>query len=222
MSDLQCPARIILARHGAASTPDGQSPRSLTRDGVAQSGALAAVAANLRVAAVWSSTMLRAHQTAGIVAGHLGLDVVPDDRLRELINDERWTPPLCDKDEPGDVYAAWLDGDLDGTIFGESGHDVIARLRSVVEEAADRFRGEAVLLVSHGGIIELALSHLCRNVTATFVDRHPLDNGEAVEVEVDSSGWVCTRWAGEPLGPVGAGRAAGELSGRAAPPAGRT
>lgn len=200
MADLQCPARIILARHGAASTPDGVSPRTLTKAGVTQSDALAAVAASLRVAAVWSSTMLRARQTADIVAGHLGLDVVPDDRLRELLNDESWTPPLRDKDEPGDVYAAWLDGDLNGTILGETGHDVVGRLRSVVEEVADRFRGEAVLLVSHGGIIELGLTHLCRNVTASFVDRNPLDNGEAVEVEVDSSGWLCTSWAGEPVG----------------------
>ena len=200
MADLQCPARVVLARHGAASTPDGSSPRQLTKDGVAQADALAATAASLRVAAVWSSTMLRARQTADIVAGHLGLDVVPDDRLRELLNDERWTPPLRDKDEPGDVYAAWLDGNLDGTLLGETGHDVVGRLRSVVEEAADRFRGEAVLLVSHGGIIELGLSHLARNVTAGFVDHHPLDNGEVVEVEVDSSGWVCTSWAGEPVG----------------------
>lgn len=200
MADLQCPARIVLARHGASSAPDGTSPRRLTRAGEAQADALAAVAASLRVAAVWSSTMLRARQTADIVAGHLGLDVVPDDRLRELLNDERWTPPLRDRDEPGDVYAAWLEGDLDGTLLGETGHDVVERLRSVVEEAADRFRGEAVLLVSHGGIIELGLSHLARNVSAAFVDRHPLDNGEVVEVEVDSSGWVCTSWAGEPVG----------------------
>ncbi len=200
MADLQCPARIVLARHGAASTPDGVSPRTLTKSGVAQAEALAATAASLRVAAVWSSTMLRARQTADIVADRLGLEIVPDDRLRELLNDERWTPPLRDEDEPGDVYAAWLDGDLDGTILGETGHDIVGRLRSVVEEVADRFRGEAVLLVSHGGIIELGLSHLCRNVTASFVDRNPLDNGEAVEVEVDSSGWVCTSWAGEPVG----------------------
>lgn len=200
MSDLQCPARIVLARHGAASTPDGVSARTLTKDGVAQSEALAALAAGLRVAGVWSSTMQRARQTADVVADRLGLEVVPDDRLRELLNDEQWTPPLRDKDEPGDVYAAWLEGDLDGTIFGETGHDVVARLRDVVEDAADRFRGEAVLLVSHGGLIELGLTHLARNVTASFVDSNPLDNGEAVELEVDSSGWVCTSWAGEPLG----------------------
>ena len=99
---------------------------------------------------------------------------VHDDRLRELMNDERWTPPLCDKDDPGDVYAAWLEGNLDGTIFGETGHDVVERLRSVVEDVADRCRGEAALLVSHGGIIELGLTHLCRNITAAFVDSNPL------------------------------------------------
>jgi 2,3-bisphosphoglycerate-dependent phosphoglycerate mutase len=199
MTDLQCPARIILARHGDAATPDGGGPRLLTPRGIAQSEALAEVALEMRVATLWASTMERAQQTAAVVGDRLGLAVVGDDRLRELLNDEHWTPPLCDKDEPGDVYAAWLAGDLDGTIFGETGHDVVERLRSVVEDVADRCRGEAALLVSHGGIIELGLTHLSRNVTAAFVDAHPLDNGETVELEVDSSGWVCTRWAGSPL-----------------------
>lgn len=200
MADLQCPARIILARHGEAAVPPGGGPRALTATGEVQSKALADAVRDMRVAALWSSTMGRAQQTAAIVADSLGLPVVPDDRLRELMNDERWTPPLRDKDDPGDVYAAWLDGDLDGTIFGETGHEVVERLRSVVEDVADRFRGEAALLVSHGGIIELGLTHLCRNATADFVDSHPLGNGETVELEVDSSGWVCTRWAGLPLG----------------------
>jgi probable phosphoglycerate mutase len=44
------------------------------------------------------------------------------------------------------------------------------------------------------------MTHLSRNITASFVDRHPLGNGETVELEVDSSGWVCTRWGGSPLG----------------------
>jgi broad specificity phosphatase PhoE len=200
MADLQCPARIILARHGEAAVPPGGGPRALTATGEVQSKGLADAVRDIRVAVLWSSTMGRAQQTAAIVADSLGLPVVPDDRLRELMNDERWTPPLRDKDDPGDVYAAWLDGDLDGTIFGETGHEVVERLRSVVEDVADRFRGEAALLVSHGGIIELGLTHLCRNVTAGFVDSHPLGNGETVELEVDSSGWVCTRWAGHPIG----------------------
>jgi len=199
MTDLQCPARIILARHGEAAVPQSGGPRVLTPTGVAQAEALADAVDPLRVASLWSSTMARSQQTAAIVSDRLGLPTVHDDRLRELINDERWTPPLCDKDDPGDVYAAWLEGNLDGTIFGETGHDVVERLRSVVEDVADRCRGEAALLVSHGGIIELGLTHLCRNITAAFVDSNPLLNGETVELEVDSSGWVCTSWAGSPL-----------------------
>jgi probable phosphoglycerate mutase len=90
-----------------------------------------------------------------------------------------------------------LDNGRVGGLLGGHGEVLWSR---ILDEAADRFRGEAVLLVSHGGIIELGLSHLARNVTAGFVDHHPLDNGGVVEVEVDSSGWVCTSWAGEPVG----------------------
>ncbi|HET6694674.1 MAG TPA: histidine phosphatase family protein [Pedococcus sp.] len=221
MSDLQCPARIILARHGDAAVPashassgagiaghgvaDGHGsaglPRVLTPAGQRQSIALAETLADRRVAALWASTMARAQQTAGIVGERLALPVTHDDRLRELMVDEAApigaVPPAEPGQDPGDVYAAWLEGDLDGAMFGETGHEVVGRLRSVVEDAADRFRGETVLLVSHGGIIELGLSRLCRNLSRGFIEAHTLDNGEAVELDVDSAGWLCTRWAGQ-------------------------
>jgi probable phosphoglycerate mutase len=212
MSDLQCPARVILARHGEAAVPSDGGPRVLTSTGELQSVALAQMVADRRVAALWSSTLARAQQTAALVGERLSLPLTPDDRLRELMVDEvppegvgtqagPGQDPGPDPDpgpapDPGDVYAAWLEGELDGVMFGESGHEVVARLKGVVEEVADRFRGETVLLISHGGIIELGLPRLCRNLSRGFVDAHPLDNGEAAELEVDASGWVCTRWAG--------------------------
>ncbi|HEY7722041.1 MAG TPA: histidine phosphatase family protein [Pedococcus sp.] len=198
MSDLQCPARVILARHAEAMTPGNGLPRRLTPRGGDQARALAGAARDRRVAALWSSTMDRAAQTAGIVAEQLRLPVTYDDRLRELMADEASAPDPRDAD-PGDVYASWLDGDLDGAMFGETGHHVVDRLRSVVEEVADRFRGETVLLVSHGGIISLGLIALCRNVDRAWADAHPLEPGEAVELDVDSSGWACRRWADHPL-----------------------
>jgi broad specificity phosphatase PhoE len=197
MTDLQCPARVVLARHGEAAASLAGQPRELTSRGRAQARGLAEGLAGERVAAIWSSTMLRAAQTAEVVAAHLGLPVTADDRLRELVGDEPWTPPAHLEDDPDEVYAAWLAGDLDGTIAGESGHDVVGRLRSVVEEVADRYRGECVLLVAHGGIIELGLLHLSHNVTAAFTDRHPLEPGAFAVVEVDSQGWTCTRWGDE-------------------------
>lgn len=200
MSDLQCPARVILARHGEAATPETGGPRTLTPRGAEQARELSGAAQDRRVAALWSSTMTRARQTASIVAEQLRLPVTYDDRLRELMADEGSVPGQHEPD-PGDVYASWLDGDLDGAMFGETGHQVVARLESVVEEVADRFRGETVLLVSHGGIIELGLIALCRNVDRGWTDAHPLEPGDAVELDVDSSGWVCRRWTDQPLAP---------------------
>ena len=199
MSDLQCPARIILARHGEAAPLEGGGPRLLTDQGVAQSRRLADAAVAERVALLWSSTMQRARQTSAIVAEQLRLTVTHDDRLRELMVDEHLPLPPPPQEDSGDVHAAWLAGDLDGRMFGESGHEVVGRLRSVVEEVADRCRGETALLISHGGIIELGLTHLSRNLTASFVDAHPLNPAESVVLEVDSSGWICTHWAGRPM-----------------------
>ena len=180
MSDLQCPARIILARHGEAAPPEGGGARLLTDQGVAQSRRLADAAVAERVALLWSSTMQRARQTSAIVAEQLRLPVTHDDRLRELMVDEHLPLPPPPQEDSGDVHAAWLAGDLD-------------------EEVADRCRGETALLISHGGIIELGLTHLSRNLTASFVDAHPLNPAESVVLEVDSSGWICTHWAGKPM-----------------------
>ena len=197
MADLQCPARLMMARH-AQSTAAAGAP-ALGVAGVEQVRVLAEQARAQRVAVVWSSPMDRALRTAEVVAGELRLPVTVDDRLRELMPDDPWTPPLRAEHEPGDVYAAWLEGDLQRSMYGESGHAVVHRLRSVAEEVADRHRGEAVLLVTHGGILGLTLPLLCHTLSASFVDAHPLGHGEVAEVEIDSSGWACRRWAGQPL-----------------------
>ena len=66
-----------------------------------------------------------------------------------------------DPDPFASTFAAWLDGDLSARIpGGESGVEVVARYREVLDEVADAHRGESVLVVSHGGVMCLALAVL--------------------------------------------------------------
>lgn len=197
MSDLQCPATFVFARHGDAVSPGTSEPRQLTAAGIEQSRQLAATLADRRVATLWSSTQQRARQTAEILGDTLSLPVHPDDRLREFLVDER--APIAAARDADEVYRAWLTGDLDGEILRETGREILARLSDIVDEIADQYRGETVVLVTHGGITTLGLVALCRNLSLEATDQRPLENGETAEIEVDSSGWTCLRWADVPL-----------------------
>ena len=200
MNDLQCPAKIIFARHGDAVRTAG-GPRRLTDQGRQQSLQLAETLTHRLVAGLWASSLERAAETAAILGTALDLPVHPDDRLRELLADENEPPPPVTTDDAPEIYGHWLAGDLEGKILGESGHQVLARLTDIVEEISDQCRGETSVLVSHGGIVTLGLISQCRNVTVDLTEQHPLGNCRTAEIEVDSSGWTCTSWAGVALTP---------------------
>ena len=86
MSDVHCPARIIVARHGEAEyeTPEmNATGGSLTMLGREQARDLGERLRPERVAAVMCSELSRAVQTAEIAAGVLGLPVRVRERLHE-------------------------------------------------------------------------------------------------------------------------------------------
>ncbi len=48
----------------------------------------------------------------------------------------------------------WLAGDLDaGVPGGETGRQTAGRVLGVLDDLADQYRGETVLVVTHGGVI---------------------------------------------------------------------
>jgi probable phosphoglycerate mutase len=203
MADLQCAARLFVARHGQA---DYESPLLsdaggwLTSLGREQSRRLADELAPQRIARVWTSDMARAVQTGEIVAALLGVDVVVREGLREFgVGHAAGT--TGDPDPFAETFSAWLDGDLAARIPGaESGAEVIDRVSTVLSEIADAHRGESVLVVSHGGAISFALPALARNLDPNHGHGRPLPNCAVVAVEGDADGWVARSWAGEALG----------------------
>ncbi|MDZ5662509.1 histidine phosphatase family protein [Nocardioides sp. zg-1308] len=105
-----------------------------------------------------------------------------------------------DPDPFADTFASWLDGDLTARIPGaESGHEVAARYEAVLLEIADEHRGEAVLVVSHGGVMRLALPALARNLTPGHARGLPLDSCDVVALDADADGWLVRSWADRPL-----------------------
>ena len=202
MTDLQCAARVFVARHGEAvyeSELLSDAGGWLSPLGREQARALAERLAPERIARVWTSDMARAVQTGEIVAAALGTDVVVRTGLREFgVGHAAGT--TGDPDPFAETFAAWLDGDLTARIpGGESGEEVTARYGAVLEEIADAHRGEAVLVISHGGVMCMALSALAGNLALNHSRDRPLPNGGVVALEGDADGWVARSWAGQPL-----------------------
>lgn len=203
MSDLHCPARIYIARHGEAEYESelvSDAGGSLSRRGRAQSRELGESLRGARVSRIYTSSMARAVQTAEIAAAVLGVDVVVRDGLREFgVGVHAGSSGDPDPFRP--TFTRWLEGDLDARVEGaESGVEVIDRVRTELELVADQHRGESALVVSHGGAICTAVPALAGNLTARFPESRPVPNCGVVELEVDGNSWRAVSWCGEALG----------------------
>jgi len=153
---------ILLARHGETdhNVPpprvQGWIDVPLNARGREQARALAESVEN--VASVYSSQLARARETAEIVAGTLGLDVVVDERLAES-NRGRWEGrliPDIEREEP-ELWAAWRRGGA-GFRFpeGESLQEHADRVAAALQDIG---RGPLpALVVCHGGTIRCAFA----------------------------------------------------------------
>ena len=187
---------ILLARHGesrdnvAPQRFSGWLDAPLTDRGREQARALAAIAAQARVAAVWTSQLARARETAEIVAAALGLEPRVDERLAES-HRGRWEGRLVvdlEREEP-DAWAAWRRG---GAEFRFPGGESLAehQARSLAALDAVRAGPMPALVVCHGGTIRViaAASHP-RGLDA-FHDVAPrIPNATLLRLE-DLSAWT--------------------------------
>lgn len=192
MSDLHCPARILLARHGEAEYESATLDRSggtLTTTGRAQARGLGERLRGERVAGVVCSEVSRAVQTAEVAAGVLGLPVAVRVGLQEFAAGDRLGHPRAEAGfDP--VLEAWVAGDLAvGVPGGETGADVADRAFAVLDEVADRFRGESVLVVTHGGVVRAVRARLVPGVPPGPGGPHDVPNCATWLLERDADGW---------------------------------
>ena len=195
MSDVHCPARIIVARHGQAEyeSPEmNASGGSLTTLGREQARELGERLRTEKVAAVMCSELSRAVQTAEIAAAVLGLPVRVRERLHELPAGRSARAPRPIRSSSTAMARSWLSGDLSvGVPGGETGRETADRVLAVLDEVADQFRGETVLVVSHGGVI-LALWGAIDPGSARAPRPGEVFNGSSYVFESDADGWRST------------------------------
>lgn len=154
--------RLVAIRHGetawnAAGRLQGWQDIPLSPVGERQAVALAPALADEGLVAVVASDLQRAWQTAAALAGALGLPLLAEPGLRERRFGvlEGLTPAQIEAQRPDDARRwrtrepAWQP---EG---GESLLAFQARSLAAVERVAARFAGQAVALVSHGGVVDL-------------------------------------------------------------------
>jgi broad specificity phosphatase PhoE len=149
---------VLLVRHGetdynATGRFQGRTDTPLNDRGRAQSRALACALAGEGLAALYSSPLARARETAKIIGARLGLEPVYDDRLVEAYAGE-WQGRLCADviaEAPG-AFAAWRAAEPGFRFPG--GESVAEQAARVTAALADIAAGPLpALVVTHGGAI---------------------------------------------------------------------
>ncbi len=148
--------RLLLLRHGQTELSvqrrySGRGDPALTELGRRQAEAAARYLAQRGgIAAVISSPLQRAHDTAAAAAQGLGLDVTVDDDLIETDFGawEGLTFTEAAERDP-ELHRRWLRDTSIEPPGGESFDDVMARVCRARERITERYQGATVLVVSH-------------------------------------------------------------------------
>jgi len=156
--------RIIAVRHGetdwnVGARIQGQQDIPLNDKGRWQAARAAQVLANgaESVAAIYSSDLARAHDTARSIACALGIDVRTDMRLRErgFGSFEGKTFVELEHSYP-DQTARWRVRDPQwAPPHGESLVVLEERVRAATDHLAAQHVGELIVLVAHGGVLDM-------------------------------------------------------------------
>ena len=158
-------ATLILVRHGEtdwnrARRWQGHADTTLNELGRRQATDLATALAGEPVAAVYSSDLRRAQETAAIVADAHGLEVRVEPRLREINFGEWEGLTTAEIHDPYPTFVRDWPPD-EGKPFpgGETYVAMGARVVAALEEIGRRHRDETVVVILHGGPIRGALAH---------------------------------------------------------------
>jgi probable phosphoglycerate mutase len=174
----------------------GQTDVALSEVGEAQARALAAVLAGERFAALYSSDLTRVRQTAAPAASALGLEVRLEPALRERHYGKFETLTYAEARErhPED-YARFKAKEPDYDFgSGESLAGFNARAIACVAAIARRHAGEAVLVFTHGGVLEMVHRHAHGTGLSTPRD-FEIPNAVINWIEVAGEEWRVHAWA---------------------------
>jgi broad specificity phosphatase PhoE len=155
---------MILVRHGQSTWNrqhriQGQLDPPLSDEGRRQAELLSRRLAGRRLAGFYASDLKRAFETAEAIAPLVDLKPEPTPGLREIFLGE-WeglrTEEIAERFP--DAWARWgEEADWDLVPGGEGAVPFEARVMATLDEIFDRHSHGDVLVVTHGGVIQVAL-----------------------------------------------------------------
>ena len=161
------PARLLLVRHGQSTWNherriQGQLDPPLSDEGRRQATQLGRRLAGRRFVGFYTSDLKRAAQTAQLVGNSLGADPTLMTELREIYLGQ-WeglrTEDLATRFPQ--AWASWTEEpDWDLVPGGEGSAAFEARVGATLDALFRRHAHGDVLVVTHGGVIQIALHHV--------------------------------------------------------------
>jgi probable phosphoglycerate mutase len=163
---------LYFIRHGQSYVnlkdwQQGNIDAGLTELGQRQAAALAKwLPAHFSpVHVIYASTMRRARETAAAVAQAYGATIQFDDRLREIGNNRLDHSPWPNESLPKNFADYWASARPFSPIvyqddLGETFMHFRTRVGLFIEQIAAQHRGQTVLVVCHGGVVEAAFDHI--------------------------------------------------------------
>jgi glucosyl-3-phosphoglycerate phosphatase len=195
-------ARLVVWRHGRTSWNlegkfQGQTDIPLDAVGVAEARAAAARLAALRPAAIVSSDLQRASQTAFELARLVGLDVTYDPDLREIdvgswagMTKGEFKDRFPDVKARGDAGEDFRRGG-DGETVAELAERAEKGFRRAIDLVGD---GETVVVASHGLATRVGIGRLIGLPAAYWDTFGGLSNCSWVVCEPGLRGWRIIEW----------------------------
>ena len=191
--------RLLLVRHGETALNaerrfQGQVDPPLNERGRRQAAAAADLLADCTLDGIYSSDLLRARETAEIIGRHQRHAIITSPLLRELSfgtwegltyreivqldrdHVERWTRDRANVAPPG----------------GETVGQLHARLAQFLVEVRSRHASQTLLLVAHGGVIQLLVATALGLPPAAYW-QFRIDPGSLSEISLQDEGAILGR-----------------------------
>ena len=161
--------KLYSTRHGESvlnneAKVSGITDVALTQQGILQAETLAKELLEIPIDAIFSSPLLRARHTAGIIAGAKGMEFTLDNRLIEqnygiFEGGSRSDPDFL---SARNSFSYRIPG-------GESMFLVVQRVYNLLDEFKERFAGKSVLLISHSAVCKVVHSYFTVQTDEEFL-----------------------------------------------------
>ena len=196
------PTRLCLVRHGetawnAERRIQGQLDVPLSAIGRAQARAVAAALQGRAIAAIYSSDLVRALDTARAAAARLGLPLRRRPGLRERHYGALQALTYAEfADHYPEAHARLRAREEDFVLpgGGESLRAFAARVHACLDGIVAAHPGQCVLVVTHGGVLDVAYRRACGRPLAAPRD-FEIANAAFNWLEAGPGSWRLLAWA---------------------------